>query len=496
MLEAQALKDQCCDDFLVRKGVNGVGVGHKWVDGVPVDNQAIIVFVEKKYTKKSIKRKFSVDDIIPDNIDGIPTDVIEVGKIVKQDFRQRIRPVKPGYSCGQRNITAGTIGGFFLDADNDPVILSNNHVLSNENKAKIGDPIYQPGPTDTFGANLNFRGWDDPIVSLPYIATLKRFVTLQKSGNVQDSAIAKIHPKFISSGMIDSIYPVINKPCAGFGVATVGQQIQKCGRTTGYTTGRVIATKASFTVGYDFGQARFNDCIVTSPCSKGGDSGSILYSMDMHAVAHLFAGSPKVTIANPIQYAVDTYGLKLWCPIVAGVETLDFNDTTWRQITVNSKIERSDDKVTITAAANQFSFIENPLSSFNSVSVVVNTGDDKGASWGPSLVVQWPNSTLKVNVRYGDGFGGYFNGSYNISIGSVKANTNYTLRIRKTNASTFVGEVMDNGKWYTVIELPCSIFPHSPIAVRVGKTDELGQASNHNTLGDIGTCTFSNFIQT
>lgn len=946
MLEAQLLKEKCCDNLISQQGVTGVGVGHKWSDGVPVDYQpAIIVFVEKKYTKSGVTRKFSAGDIIPETIDGIPTDVIEVGKIVKQDasnFRNRVRPVKPGYSCGHGSITAGTIGGFFLDSDNDPVILSNNHVIANENKGRIGDIIYQPGPSDAIGTNLNFRGWDDPVSNLPYMATLKRFTELKKNGNIHDSAVAKIHPKYISGGMIDPLYPTINKSCAGFGTASIAQQVQKCGRTTGYTTGRVIATKASFTVGYDFGQARFNDCVVLSAMSKGGDSvgpntmlyykvdgelkyssisemygeveverwiddtkfipkklievlsvtdtsiynthydksktpteciwrkvnwlykhwtdkklfklwtrdhreiiitedhslfgknskstpnrrflemsgkdisigtrllvpstlssvgdskstglnkkfltiiglflgdgsfernnirtsiscggnleiceylrsyiesedefknqsqlviaayksnidvdrkefcltngiaetnfynaisrykagktrnhkicymnkkgdvkisnwrftakllsyglhngfatkeipsqfmtasiddikailcglfssdggikfkkgyppsiafgvhnkklaeqcrtllwrvgiecsishentnrntaktgykascdksyrviiasidsikkfideiglightervvkarqqierfktrnhyeltskivrgieeqfikqpvydlsvegekfiadgfvchnsGSLIFDMSMNAVAQLFAGSPKVTIASPIQPIIDAYGLKMWCPVgVSGAETLDFDDTTWRQITTNGKIERTDGHVTITAAANQFCFIESEIGDFNSVSVVANTGSDLGASWGPSLTVQWPNSMLKVNLRHGDRFGGYFNGTYNISIGSVKPNTDYTLRIRKSNSETFVGEIMDGDRWFTVIELPRSIFPNNPISVRVGKTDELGQSSDHSTLGEVGTCSFSNFTQT
>lgn len=499
MLEAQLLRDQYNDNLTAKQGVVGVGIGQKWASGVPIENQpAIIVFVEKKYTKRSVTRKYSIDDIIPDHLDGIPTDVIEVGKLVKHNFnfRQRLRPIKPGLSCGQGDITAGTIGGFFLDSDNQPVILSNCHVLANENRAKIGDPIYQPGPADFVGTNMVFRGWPDPVSALPYIATLKKFVTLKKTDNVQDSAIALIHPSIISSGLVDYLYPVINKGCSGFGVAAPGQQVQKCGRTTGYTTGRVIATKASFTIGYDFGQARFNDCVVLSSMSKPGDSGSVIYDMGMKAVAHLFAGSNKVTIANPIEYVVNTYGLKPWSPIGAGVDTLDFSDTTWKQVTsTGGKITMNNNTVTIEAAANQFCFIESAVVDFNSVSVDVNTGTDKGASWGPSLTVQWPTGILKVNLRHGDRFGGYFNGTYNISIGTVKPNSNYTLRIRKSTAETYVGEVLDGDKWYTVIELPCTIFPHKPTAVRVGKTDEIGQPSSYTTIGDIGTCVFTNFVQ-
>lgn len=495
MLEADRLKNEHEGSLIAKQGVVGVGVGEKWINGVPSDQQAIIVFVEKKRTKRGIIQKFSAADIIPDEIGGVPTDIIEVGKIVKQSFTQRLRPLKPGFSVGHRDITAGTIGGFFLDADGEPVILSNNHVLANENKAKIDDLIYQPGPHDT-KANLNFVGWNDPVGNLPYVATLKKFLPLDNDGNQHDSAIAKIHPKIISSGLIDSIYPTINRSCAGFGTFTSGIQAQKCGRTTGFTTGRVLGLNASFTIDYDFGPAKFVNCAVLTAMSKGGDSGSIIFDMEMKAIGLLFAGSPKVTLASPIGPVVDYYGLKLWNPNGAvGIDTLDFGDKTWQAVSAGSNINNTGSVVTITGEANKFAYLESPLTNFNSVQVIVNSGNDEGATWGPGLTVVWPNSTLKVNIRHGDKFGGYFNGTYNINIGQVKPNTDYGLRIRKSTVRTWVGEVRDGNRWYTVMELPMSIFPHPPIGVRVGKSDLAGNPSNHTDAGKVGNCSFREFKQ-
>lgn len=493
MIETLKAKEAHEDRLSHKSGVVGVGVGKKWSEGTPTDTQAILVFVDRKRTKKGIKQKFSAEDIIPDEIDGIPTDVIEVGYLKKFGFQQRTRPIKPGVSCSHRDVSAGTIGGIFLDRDNEPVILSNNHVLANENKGAIGDIILQPGVLDATG-DIKFRGWPDPVAALPYFATLKRFVALGNN-NIQDSAIARIHNKYIKSGMIDPLYPTINRSIIGFGSPTVGMQVQKCGRTTGYTTGRVIGTNTTFSIAYDRGPTKFSDCVVLSAMSKAGDSGSIILDMNMRAVAHLFAGSPKVTIANDIMNAVNEYGLKIWSPISAiGIDTLDFGDGTWRQISSSGKITKTDKMVTIKAPANQFCFLESEIDEFNSVSVIVNTGNDKGSTWGPGLTVRWPTGLLKINVRYNDKFGGYFNGAYNISVGAVKPNTDYTLRIRKSSG-TYVGEIQNNGKWHTVIELPVSIFPNKPISVRVGKTDLTGGASNHTSAGQTGTCTFKNFIQ-
>ena len=55
----------------------------------------------------------------------------------------------PGGSVGHFEITAGTIGAIARDKKTGrDVILSNNHVLANENAAKIGDAILQAGVID------------------------------------------------------------------------------------------------------------------------------------------------------------------------------------------------------------------------------------------------------------------------------------------------------------------------------------------------------------
>lgn len=497
MLEVQKLKDDNEHRLQHMNGVVGVGVGHKWVSGSPSDTPAVLVFVEKKRTKKGITQKFSTADLIPEEIDGIPTDVIEVGKIIKQGFQQRVRPVKPGYSVGHHDVTCGTIGGLFMDRDGEPVILSNNHVLANENKAQVGDIIYQPGPYDVgANANLQFRSWPDPVSNLPYIATLKKFLTLGANDNPHDSAIARLHPKLVSHGLVDSLYPTLNRPCSAFGTIQSGMQVQKCGRTTGFTTGRVIGVNASFTIDYDFGKARFVDCVVLSAMSKGGDSGSLIMDMGMNAVALLFAGSPKVTIASPIGSVADYYGLKVWSPAGAPeVDTLDFGDKTWQIVNGNASLVNDGKTVTISAKANEFCYMESPVPNFNSVSVAVNTGTDQGATWGPGLSVIWPNANLKVNLRHNHKFGGYFNGAESLNVGLVKPNTDYVLRIRRSNTGTYVAEVQDGGKWYTALELPGSLFPHPPLAVRVGKTDNSSDPVSYSTLGSDGVVTFRDFTQ-
>ena len=123
----------------------------------------------------------------------------------------------------------------------------------------------------------------------------------------------------------------------------------------------------------------------------------------------------------------------------------------------------------------------------------MNTGSDMGATWGPGLVVQWPTGMVKVNLRYGHCFGGYYNTNESLVVGSTKPNTEYTLRITKGH-DVITGEILDNGKWYTAIQISSSLFPMPPSIVKVGKTCPIGSSNSHSTVGDSGECTLSDFI--
>ena len=91
---------------------------------------------------------------------------------------------------------------------------------------------------------------------------------------------------------------------------TVGLDVAKSGRTTGFTTGTVGAINASVNVQYqkNCGQGKkfvvsyTNQVVITgNTFSAGGDSGSLIVSNTGHnPVALLFAGSSTVTIGNPI----------------------------------------------------------------------------------------------------------------------------------------------------------------------------------------------------
>lgn len=157
-------------ELMAKAGVIGVGIGFRDVKGEMTNEVTLVVLVEQKAPIDAI----APQDRVPEEINGIRTDVIEVGKIVAQlGSRDRYRPVIPaGVTIGHYRVTAGTLGAIVYDnVTGEPLILSNNHVLANSNDALIGDPILQPAAVD--------RGQNPADV----VARLERFKALRYVGD-------------------------------------------------------------------------------------------------------------------------------------------------------------------------------------------------------------------------------------------------------------------------------------------------------------------------
>jgi hypothetical protein len=313
--QQQAVEQLMVADGAEANNVVGVGAGIKWSDGAPTGKPAVLVLVTHKVDEGELSR----GQRVAKTIGGTPTDVVTVGVPMAgghtqdagaQTLAKRIRPAQGGYSVGHINITAGTLGTCVYDilpggSTNPPAhgvgipprfyILSNNHVLANVNAARLGDPILQPGP---------FDGGTDPA---DRIARLSRFIPIQlapaiplpQHNNIVDAAVAEGEFHDLDREIYWIGHTRAWRPKAG---VTAGMVVKKTGRTTNFTTGRIVAVNAPIDVGYGGGRVgRFHDQIVTTNMSAGGDSGSLVLTGDNIAVGLLFAGSASAMIANQIE---------------------------------------------------------------------------------------------------------------------------------------------------------------------------------------------------
>ena len=281
------------DELLSKANVVGVGIGEKIRGGFSQGRLCLKIYVEKKL----IAKKLTKAEFIPQEISRIETDVEEAGKIIAQANTGRFRPAPGGVSLGHYQITAGTLGCLVKDKKSGKVlILSNNHVLANSNKAEKGDPILQPGPYD---------GGKKPKDLIGYLENWIE-INFKKEANLVDAALAR--PKV--SGDVRPEIMLIGSP-QGLTKAKIGMPIQKSGRTTGYTTGKVKDISASVKVNYDNQTALFRGQILTTNMSQGGDSGSLVLDMKARAVGLLFAGSEQVTILNHINEVLRLLDIEL-----------------------------------------------------------------------------------------------------------------------------------------------------------------------------------------
>ncbi len=168
--QAMQAQERFEPQLLLKANVVGVAVGYKASKGEKSGDLSVVVLVQAKQPLAAL----AVEDVIPPELDGMKTDVYEVGLLKAQvDPTQRIRPIPCGVSIGHYQITAGTLGVLVTDkVSGDKLILSNNHVLANSNLGQKGDAILQPGPID---------GGQNPG---DVVATLERFVTIHYTDDV------------------------------------------------------------------------------------------------------------------------------------------------------------------------------------------------------------------------------------------------------------------------------------------------------------------------
>jgi len=304
--------------FLSLPGIVSIGMGMKTSRNLNTDVPSLVFGVEKKLPINAIPP----DQLIPGMVDSLYTDVVEMGKIkflgyalppsknpVNEpvDMRlQKIRPAQPGVSIGHYRTTAGTFGALVKgDFPNGIAILGNNHILANATDGKDGlsfpgDPILQPGPYD--------KGTSDDIIARLY--SFSPMLSVKKSGteplNSVDAALAiPLEPELVTGRILD--LGLITSTTQAY----PGMIVFKSGRSSGFTRGRITSIGNTVRVENDKKTYIYQSQIGFNARSAGGDSGSLVVNQSGRAVGLLFAGSEKMTFANPINAVLNYFGVTL-----------------------------------------------------------------------------------------------------------------------------------------------------------------------------------------
>lgn len=320
--------------LLALQNVVGIGVGYKTSGAEDTGEPCFVIYVQKKLSPGDLSRK----QVVPRKIDGLNTDVVESGVFRMLNVRtSRERPCQPGVSIGHYKSTAGTLGAVVKDRKTgELMVLSNNHVLANgssiqEARAKTGDPILQPGPYD--GGTINDR-----------IGVLHRYVPLVKTVSRADCPVAsavarggtrllnllvadyelRLYKHFKNENVVDCALAKLDSPdlvlatvlevgeVTGTAEIRPGQQVQKSGRTTGITSGKVKSVGTTLQVEMKNDEkVWFSDQVVAEMASQPGDSGALILNPERKAVGLLFAGSDKLTVFNRIDAVLERLEVEL-----------------------------------------------------------------------------------------------------------------------------------------------------------------------------------------
>lgn len=293
------------DLLLSIPGVRGVGVGYKLVDDVSSDRLSIRVYVTEKQPLCSL----AVNSRVPSELDGVATDVIEVGEVHSLAYTSTERPALGGASLGTSiSNDTGTFGARFIDnTDGTTVILSNNHVISLaddvvRNAAVVGTPVIQPGQID--GGAIADK-----------VAELKRWVkfVFPPLWNRVDVAIAEIIGPLKASARIHDVgrYSGWRSVYA----SDIGVTVQKVGRTTELTQGTIDDVAYDTSEDFGYGTAQFGDQIrVVGMSNAGGDSGAMLLDLQGRLLGVVWAGSVlDAVVACPIGVVLSELNISV-CP--------------------------------------------------------------------------------------------------------------------------------------------------------------------------------------
>ncbi|HST41791.1 MAG TPA: hypothetical protein VLK58_19885 [Conexibacter sp.] len=293
--------------------LTGVAVGFRRRGGKTTDEPVVTVMVKKKHRPSLISRRRLIPAQI--EVDGTPcaTDVVQAQAVLMSadatppELPDMFRPLQ--FGCGISNLAdatpdAGTLGAFVRDNTDGTVgFLTANHVIADNNTAPLNDPVYQPAELDD---PSNYR-----------VARLKRFVSIVGGATAVDAAIAQLESTVRTLrgfGGVEVPAPSEARPAVGMIVAGDGfgnvwltrmsttltalnvrllpddvgvnvestqpahlSKLEKVGRTTGYTSGRVMGTGQTISVNVPGqGLVRYTDLIWTQWLGWNGDSGAMV----------------------------------------------------------------------------------------------------------------------------------------------------------------------------------------------------------------------------
>ena len=248
---------------LPHPNVAGVGIGPRIRNGRPQTETTIRLYVRVKIGDRQAIPK---EHWLPAEIEGVPTDVVPIGVPVPAVvISHAIAPVpQPGVSIGvarEFQLTSGTFGAV-VEVEGKRHLLTNNHVLADNDPSSLGRHVLQPGPSVGRGREIGI---------------LRRFVPVIPGAVAEvDAAVAELTVA-VDPAVLDPIGRIASAMPAS---AVEGMKVEKIGAGTGYTAGTVFDSDADFVIAHPYGTVTLCGQILIHNregyFAFSGDSGSLI----------------------------------------------------------------------------------------------------------------------------------------------------------------------------------------------------------------------------
>ena len=252
-----ALLPKARDQLMRYAGVRDVAVGLKETNNLATDAVVFRVYVDEKKPATAL----AADQIIPRNVEGVPTDVVLEPTPKLIDDTDEYRPLLGGIQIGNDSSSSiGTLGCIARrNSDGTIVALSCHHVMM-ANHAQIGEKIGQPEISCCCCCKGHIIGEVVNAADTPLV----------------DAAIAKITGKPGFMNEIVDVGLVLGSATLNAGGSTVlpNDKVRKRGRTTGLTSGTVLTPLK--TVGGKLQQIELKPDPQFPKFAYKGDSGSVV----------------------------------------------------------------------------------------------------------------------------------------------------------------------------------------------------------------------------
>ena len=295
-----------CRAWTRDRGIVGFGLARRSTGGELTDELALKVYVERKLARSKCSApaepRIQLDEL---GLPPVSVDVDEIGAPELYSSTSAVRPLRPGISVAHPDCAPGTLGCLVRDpASGELLALSSSHVVANSGHGSAGDAVLQPATADAA---------PDPAER---VGSLVRWMPVKHRAeaheNTAEAALFRLDAGFRAQSAI----PQLGVPSGVHLALREGQEVQKVGRTTDLTLGRIRDIDFRFRMRYEVapGSKRnvfFAFQVLCTRFAAPGDSGALVLTRTGKAAGLILGGTTSTAVFSRISFVLNELGVEL-----------------------------------------------------------------------------------------------------------------------------------------------------------------------------------------